>query len=1208
MPSVVLPEHNLKFLIDTGSSRSFLDPAIAEKYYKEYIHDDPFVVTSMFCEEQHSKSVTIPISKIFNDNNINLKYYLLKFSKNFDGLIGIDHLKALKCQLCLDENLLITPNAKIPINYNKNENENLNYIEVEARTQKVIKVKTNIKNGTIIIPYTKINGCEIPECLTNAENGYAVTTIINADTNSKTININDEINCEKYSVTECEINSYEINNNKYQDFSQIDMNHLNSEEKFKLLELLKEFPNIFYNENEKLTFTNAIKHKVRTTDEIPVYTKSYRLPFAYKKEVNNQIKKMLEQNIIVPSQSPWSAPLWLVPKKSNTGEPKWRVVIDYRKLNEKTIGDKYPLPDITETLDRLGKCNYYTTLDLASGFHQIQMDKSDQEKTAFNTERGHYEFIRMPFGLRNAPATFQRVMDNILRGVQDEGCLIYIDDLIVYSSSLEEHIKKLREVFSRLQDTNLKIQLPKCNFLRSEVAYLGHVITPEGVKPNPGKIEAIKKFPLPQTQKDIRSFLGLFGYYRRFINNYAHLTKPFTNCLKKGHKVIHDNTFLNAFETCKNILTNEPILQYPDFDKPFVLTTDASNVALGAILSQGPIGKDLPVAYASRTLNNAEHNYSTVEKELLAIVWATEHFRPYLYGRKFKIVTDHQPLQWLFNLKNPNSKLARWRIRLEEFDFEIMYKKGVENTNADALSRITINAKEVKNLTNEELEEIADKLVEVIDTEKFQEMSNSEIDECLRHLVKDELDQISNIATCGDNEEDIETQHSAEEYPTVSVPISEAPINYGQNQIVFSKVFNDPSPPVIQQLFKTKQRFLVQLSQNNFENDVLKFIKEYIVPKVTYYLLFEDEQQYKDFCETVRKFFKYPSYSFKRCETKLIDVLEENEQEEITENYHCGKTNHRGINETEERIKRLYYWPNIKQTVQKFINNCEVCLQTKYERNPLKLKLNITPTPSTIFEIVHLDTFTVNKQKFLTIIDAFSKYAQAYAINSNTPIEIVNKLILFFSHHGIPKLFVTDNGLEFKNGIITDLLKLHKIEIHYCTPYHPQSNGLIERLHSTLLEQIRILNMQDPNQPIEIKMSYAILAYNLTIHSSTKFKPLEIINGQIEDSNPFNLDLEQAILSDYVSNHKEKCKLLYKKINEKLTNYKSNTILQANKNREEPTMFRDKNQITIKNSTREKTANKFKKPQEITDINEQSKVVIISDKNVSMDNAKRPRN
>ena len=257
-------------------------------------------------------------------------------------------------------------------------------------------------------------------------------------------------------------------------------------------------------------------------------------------------------------------------------------------------------------------------------------------------------------------------------------------------------MESLNAVFEKLKKANLKIQIKKSEFLRKEVSFLGHMVTPDGMKPDPDKISAVRKFPLPTTQKQIKSFLGLLGYYRKFIKDFANLTKPLTECLRKGNKIVLNYKFISCFEHCKNLLCNDPILQYPDFEKPFIITTDASNVALGAVLSQGPLGSDRPICYASRTLSKSEQNYSTIEKELLGIVWAIKYFRPYVYGRRFKVVTDHKPLTWLFSIKDPCSKLVRWRLRLEEYDYDVVYKKGLQNSNADALSRIEVNVNETE--------------------------------------------------------------------------------------------------------------------------------------------------------------------------------------------------------------------------------------------------------------------------------------------------------------------------------------------------------------------------------------------------------------------------------------------------------------------------------------------------------------------------------
>ncbi|KAM0727554.1 Retrovirus-related Pol polyprotein from transposon 17.6 [Formica fusca] len=384
---------------------------------------------------------------------------------------------------------------------------------------------------------------------------------------------------------------------------------------------------------------------------------------------------MLKNGIIRTSASQWNASLLVVPKEADaSGKPKLRIVVDFRKLNDLTIGDSFPLPNITDILDQSGNAKYFTTLDLASGYHQILMTERDKNKTAFSTPYGHYEFNRMPFGLKNAPATFQRLMNSVLTGMQGLKCLVYLDDIP-----------------------------DKCEFLRKEVIYLGHIISEDGISPDPSKLTAIKEFPTPKKVKDILSFIGLAGYYRKFIEDFSRIAKPLTKLTKKTEKFEWTMEQQNAFEILKEKLMTTPVLKYPDFTQEFIVTTDASDYAIGAVLSQGKVGNDRPIAYASRVLSRAEQNYNTTEKELLAIVWAVKHFRPYVYGR-FKIVTDHKPLIWLFNVNDPGSRLIRWRLKLEEYDYEIIHKAGRANANADALSR---NVKRDIHKTEEEREVLA---------------------------------------------------------------------------------------------------------------------------------------------------------------------------------------------------------------------------------------------------------------------------------------------------------------------------------------------------------------------------------------------------------------------------------------------------------------------------------------------------------------------
>lgn len=1245
LPFIIFPENNLKILVDTGSTKSFVNPVIANKFYKKSIKPDPFQISSAHGSSFGNFSVAIPCPEIFKNDNLILDFHLFKFHNNFDCLIGLDNLQKLNAIIDLGQNLFITPHASIKILFYDGTNS-LNTYTINPLTEQVIEICIdNIENGEIIIPHMKLKNFEIPECITLVKNNIALCTVINNTDETRELQLTKPVKVENFSnyIQENPNNQnfYQLHNLDSFDITKIRTNHMNLEEKYTISNLAKQYADIFYVEGQNLTFTNHVKHHIRTSDEIPVYTKSYRYPEIHKQEVRKQISKMLDQNIIRPSHSPWSSPLWVVPKKLDaSGERKWRIVIDYRKLNQKTIGDRYPLPNISDLLDKLGRCQYFTTLDLASGFHQIEMAKEDIPKTAFNTENGHYEFSRMPFGLKNAPSTFQRVMDNILQGIQNEKCLVYLDDIIIFSVSLQEHVENLKSVFDRLRKYNFKIQLDKSEFLQREVAFLGHIITPEGVRPNPDKIHAIKNYPLPKSETEIKQFLGLLGYYRKFIRDFAKITKPFTKCLKKDAIVNYkDPEYVKCFEFCKTLLTNEPILQYPDFTKPFILTTDASNFAIGAVLSQGKVGSDLPIAYASRTLNTSETNYSTIEKELLAIVWAVTHFRPYLFGRKFIIYTDHRPLQWLFSIKEPNSKFTRWKVKLSEYDFEIIYKQGSVNKNADALSRIEINLNEtieenhgiyqyMKNFNKNFDTSIPGPSKENNDVKSLDSSTDNDSviliedddsNSLIVNLDNDENELINHPENLNanqnldNNDDSDQTVHSNISNPIIEIPIVECPVNYGKNQVIISEVNYDPAMPTIIKLFENKQRFLVQLSKNNTVKDILHFVKTYIVPKVKYHIYFEDPL-YETFSTTVKKYFKNSELNLIKCTTKLVDVCEEDEIVQTIKSYHESKTNHRGLDETHAKIKNLYYWPNQRRSIQTYINNCEICQITKYDRKPLNLKLNITPTAIKPFQILHIDTVSLDKTKFLTIIDSFSKYAQAYKLNSCQAIEIVNNLVKYFTHHCIPKQIISDNGLEFKNSVVTELLNVHKINIHFISSQHPESNGMIERFHSTLIEHIRLLNNQNEykTENIENKVNYALLAYNNSIHSVTKLRPYEIVTGHLETESPFDIDIDTQLMNNYISNHKDKMKILYGKINSNIQENKTKTIEKINLTKNELPETIPKN-VFVKNKQKQsKTKNKFK-IQKIETISPKLKTakIIPSHKNVSskihLSNIKNPR-
>ena len=465
----------------------------------------------------------------------------------------------------------------------------------------------------------------------------------------------------------------------------LDCSEVSEKEKQKLRNLLDKFGDLFVSENGELGRTSVVKHSISTSGR-PIRQPIRRQPESLKRNVNEEVEKMLSKGVIRPSSSPWSSPVVMVKKKNGS----WRFCIDYRQLNAATHQDAYPLPRIDVTLESLAGSALFTTLDLASGYWQVEIEEGDKEKTAFSTEKGHFEFNVMPFGLTNAPATFQRLMECVLAGLTGEQCLIYIDDIIVFSSTFQEHLDRLERVFLKLQGAGLKLRSEKCHFVQKAVKYLGHVVSDKGICPDPAKTDVVANYPIPKNAKEVKQFMGLCNYYRRFVKGYSEIAAPLFKLLSKENDKCFTwtSSCQAAFEDLKSRLVAPPILAYPNFQLQFLLYTDASDSAIGAVLSQMQEGQERVIAYWSRKLQKTERNYSTTEREALAVVSALKEFYPYVYGFSCRLITDHNPLTSLRGLKDIGGRLTRWLIFLQQFNLEFQYKPGRYHTNADTLSRI----------------------------------------------------------------------------------------------------------------------------------------------------------------------------------------------------------------------------------------------------------------------------------------------------------------------------------------------------------------------------------------------------------------------------------------------------------------------------------------------------------------------------------------
>ncbi|GFW14943.1 retrovirus-related Pol polyprotein from transposon 17.6 [Trichonephila clavipes] len=392
---------------------------------------------------------------------------------------------------------------------------------------------------------------------------------------------------------------------------------------------------------------------------------------------------MKNNDVIEPSSSPWAPPIVLVRKKDGST----RFCVDYRRLNDVTKKDSYPLLSIDDTLDTLASNTWFSTLDLKSGYWQVELHPDDKAKTAFTTGQGLWQFKVMPFGLCNASATFERLMETALGGLSYEACLVYLDGIIIVGRSFEEHLKNIRRVLQKLKEANLKLSPSKCHLFRREVTYLGHIISAEGVRTDPDKILAAKDWNCPMDVHQLWIFLGLCTYYRKFVKNFSTIARPLHKLTEAKQKFLLTVDCNKAFNKLKDALTSAPILAYLEIGKQFILDTDASHESIGAVLSQEIDGQERVIAYFSKCLSKPEENYCVTRKELLNIVKALEHFLPYLYARRFLLRTDHASLTWLLNFKNSEGQIVRWIQRLQEYDVEIRHRKGSAHGSAATLSR-----------------------------------------------------------------------------------------------------------------------------------------------------------------------------------------------------------------------------------------------------------------------------------------------------------------------------------------------------------------------------------------------------------------------------------------------------------------------------------------------------------------------------------------
>jgi len=754
----------------------------------------------------------------------------------------------------------------------------------------------------------------------------------------------------------------------------------------KLYHLLLTFSDTFAFNSEHLGCTNKLQHTIKLEGTQPIRQPARRLPPHQREEVRKLIEDMLNRDIIQPSSSPWASPVVLVKKKDGS----LRFCVDYRKLNSITQKDAYPLPRIDDTLDTLAGSQWFSTLDLISGYWQVEVSEQDRKKTAFTTHQGLYEFKVMPFGLCNAPATFQRLMDLLLAGVQWSKCLVYLDDIIVLGKTFDDHIHNLGIVLGKFREAGLRLKPTKCALLQESVSYLGHIVSRQGIATDSEKTERVSHWPTPTSVKEVQQFLGLATYYRRFVKDFAKIARPLYRLTEQGRQFRWTIECESAFATVKNRLTNTPILTFPDYSKEFTLDTDASQEGIGAVLSQEQDGQERVVAYASRTLSKAERKYCVTRKELLAAVTFISHFRPYLLGRPFRLRTDHGSLVWLQNFREPEGQLARWLEKLQEYEFTIVHRSGSHHGNADALSRRPCSQCHRLETANPSVGTPCVAVNGNTATVTSAKVESTAVEKGAQLPTSVTAVNIIDGATASDNLSD-------------RIAIRRAQLD---DEII---------KPIIQAKESGKTP-----DENSLRG----------TPKQTYQLWQSwDQLELKDGV----LYRRYEDHQGRKLHLQL--VVPKQMQEHVLSESHAGTAGgHLGQDKTFHKVRERFFWPGYSQAVKEWCLTCESCAARKApiprRRGSLQNIKTGYPLQMVAVDIMGPFPKTKNGNSYILVAsDYFTRWVEAYAIPNQEAVTVATKLVdNMFCTFSVPDQLHSDMGAQFEAKLIKEVCRILNIK------------------------------------------------------------------------------------------------------------------------------------------------------------------------------------
>ena len=850
-----------------------------------------------------------------------------------------------------------------------------------------------------------------------------------------------------------------------QHIETLNLNHLDEAMQQKVRDMLWSKKEAFSSDSGEIGEAKDLVMKINTTDEVPVQKNYYRIPKPLIEEVRNHVQDLLDRGCIKESKSANSSPVVLVRKKGGG----LRVCCDFRELNRKTIPDKHPLPRIDDTLENLGGSHWFSVIDQTRAYYQGFIDPGSRWKTAFVTPWGLYEWVRIPFGLMNSGSVFQRHMEETFREYRDKFATPYLDDVIVFSRSLTDHILHVEKVLDKFIEKGLKVGFHKCNFFQQQVKFLGRVVSNGGYRMDEESIEAVRalKGHKPTTLGEVRQLLGLVGYHRRQVQDFAALAHPLTELLKTGGKNPGEKsmskrpvTWLSEHQEALNKLidavTTQPILAYPDYNEKFFVHTDASCRGLGCILYQIQGGEKRVISYGSRSLLPAEKNYHSTKLEFLALKWAVcEKFRDYLgYGNThFTVYTDNNPLLYIMQSTKLNANGQRWVSELSEFHFSIKYRPGVINRDADCLSRLPLDINKYQNLCKEEIEP-----------------------DSFRALV-------AGIAVQEQGEESWLVNACEVKIPDFEEKLSLEQIRQAQEK-----------DDVIRQV-----KELLEVVPKEWKN-VDEKVKE---------LLHHRKRLYVD----NRGILRRRNLEGKQVKTEIkhkqskTNIKRQNDQVVWPESlrnlifqwFHVDM-GHIGANRVAQLCRSRVFWPRMNSDIEAFISESCPCIAQKKPARHKEAELQSINTSAPL-ELITIDYLKLEKgvggyQYILLVVDHFTRYVQGYATKNKSGTTAAKKIYGdFVLRFGLPSQILHDQGREFENSLFAELEKLSGVRKLRTTPYHPQCNGMVERMNKTILGMLRTLPEKSKSRWPE-SLDKLLYAYNCTTHDTTGFEPYFLMFGR----------------------------------------------------------------------------------------------------------------